>query len=201
MVGHSFTHRLESFVDSRQDKDRDFDLQGVEVKYHAAGGCKIADVWDSFGDQLIERKPHIVVLAIGDNDVDRVASADGLGRYVAGIADKIREETGAKVAVSQIMPRYPARGEFEGRWPFSVSYNGKAAVANAALCDDIMNYRRGIAFWRHAFVAFPSQDQTRYDKVRDMYYSDDGVHLGPGGQCMLYKSYRQLFKGHALNNL
>ena len=72
ILGHSFVHRLYSFIDSTSNPVLTLSLgisEPLHVKWHGIGGRTIAKAL-AFDLHVVESfKPHVVILELGTNDL------------------------------------------------------------------------------------------------------------------------------------
>lgn len=78
ILGHSFVHRLYSFIDSTSSPALTLSLgltEPLQVKWHGVGGRTIAKVL-AFDLHVVESfQPHIVILELGTNDLTHLDPA------------------------------------------------------------------------------------------------------------------------------
>ena len=188
IVGHSFVWRLEEFMKRRQDKDENFGMHTRKVKCFGTSGLNMRKV-HTVEEKVMEYDPDVLVLVIGDNDVDNPRMhLRGLAALIVNFANTIRRDVMVPVIISMLMPRYP--GIY-----FNDSYNQRAIQVNQGLVEEIESgCFKNISLWRHKFVAFPENNPEKYWGTR-CFFKEDGVHLNDDGNCRLYKSFRKLLSG------
>ena len=182
-VGHSFIWRFEDYLNRNPSKDRHFKLQDCEVSFHGVGGLSVYKTMATFEKTLKDLSPSVIVLHIGDNDVT-TADPQTIASAIIGNAFNLREATGAKVVINQMMPRYPPRGppprkrdRKTGRWytaewrPFNPDYNSQALEVNREIERQVSSFGekgvnhhmwRDIVYWPHHFVLFPDQCEPKW---------------------------------------
>ena len=193
IVGHSFVARLEKiFSDGVNGAKRDFGLNTSNaVHWLGKGGEKVDGFVARWSDRLREIKPQVIVLCIGDNDIQRGTDEEELACLIVAMASMCQNRFGASyVYITQLMPRF--LGTRNRHW-FEPTYNRKAGRINELLQGKVAELS-GIFFWAHRFVRFPTENLIRAGKIREFLYSADGVHLNQNGLFQLYKSFASLLR-------
>ena len=190
VVGHSFSRRLLDFTRRREEnrsEDSSFKLVNAEVRWFFQGGMKAKDVLSRWQDQLADFRPQLVVLMIGDNDIEKGVDVDGLAGLIHAIASVLlSKRVGAHaVMVGQLMPRFAGSYYSYGE---ANTYNSIAWKVNRAL-DEALEGAERVFFWSHEFAYFPWEG-VKLDEFRSAFILNDGVHLSKNGNSKLYKSIR-----------
>ena len=182
IIGHSFVTHLQRFLDKNPSFDRNFRVQGVSTSLIGSGGLKTGQL-RSLKEKIIESKPHVVVLVLGDNEVGNKDPIDVCHDLLTAAA-LIKEWTGAKIIQLGVFPRF-----WNNEHPyFRDNYNVQAIQLNQYLRDNI-DVEAGIYFWVCTKLAITVHNVIKYF---DMSHPiTGGVHFNDSGNCVFYNEIRR----------
>ena len=173
--GHSFIKRLKRDLRSHFDPraDSNFKLGGtVSVHLHSVGGRTVAKL-RSFDLRVVQQiAPDILILEIGTNDlVD--TSPEVVGSEIESLVCLLLEYYKVRVVcVCHVIPRGHSHDE-------AASFAEHVEILQQYL-DVVLSPIPKVFCWLHKAFSHPGKD----------FYLPDGVHVNPGGQYYLYRSYR-----------
>ena len=168
ILGHSFVRRLSCDLDQQFDDraKRNFDLNHVNVRLFGVGGRTVKKIKDFDLSVVLRFAPDVVILEIGTNDLCNI-SAEVVGSEIDDLVKQLLSDFSVRVVgVCLVIPRAEAL------------FNQKVKLLNRYLSVVIDNPH--VFLWRHKIL-----DEPRCD-----FLLQDGVHLNPCGQYLLYRSYR-----------
>ena len=194
MVGHSFVYWLDDFLKKNPSKDC-MNLHRSEMCFYGMRGGRVYNVVKTWRAQIEHDRPDMILLVIGDNDVDSMLDMEALAKLIVGKARLWHQLTGADVAVSALFPRYPPSQQV--KWSYSETYNDCAMLVNFEM-GRLLQGNATIKLWKHPF-AFPNE---RFDVAgkgdryltQQSHFRPDGVHLDKSGYCVLHRAVRTLLK-------
>ena len=168
ILGHSFVRRLRGDLEQHFD-DRaksTFDLKDVQVRLFGVGGRTVNKIKQFDLANVSRFAPDVVILEIGTND----------------LCNEPPETVGSQIdeLVELLLNHFPVRvvGVCEVIKRAEPVFNQKVEVLNRYLRVVIDNPK--VFVWRHKILNSPSHD----------FLLEDGVHLNPCCQYLLYRSYR-----------
>ena len=168
ILGHSFVRRLHCDLERQFDgrAKKDFDLSTVNVRLFGTGGRTVAKI-NNFDLKTVARfSPDVVILEIGTNDLSN-KPPETVGSEIDDLAVKLINDFSVRVVgICSVIPRADQ------------NFSDKAELLNRYLSVVVDNPR--VFTWRHKGLYAPGHSVL----------SDDGVHLNPHGQYLLYRSYR-----------
>lgn len=175
ILGHSFVKRLNSDLRSGFDSraSHDFMLNGTaSVCLHGIGGRTVPKLC-SFDLPFVRRhSPDIVILEIGTNDLS-FSNPEVVGSAIEDLVNLLFDQFSVcAVGVCHTIPRGRSYVQAD-------KFFERARLLNHYL-DVVLEPLPNTFCWRHS--NFSSPDKS--------FYLDDGVHLNPTGQYLLYRSYR-----------
>ena len=167
ILGHSFVRRLSCDLDQQFDDraKRNFDLNHVNVRLFGVGGRTMKKIKDFDLGVVFRFAPDVGILEIGTNDLCNI-SAEVVGLEIDDLVKQLSDFSVRVVGVRLVIPRAEAL------------FNQKVKLLNRYLSVVIDNPH--VFLWRHKIL-----DESRCD-----FLLQDGVHLNPCGQYLLYRSYR-----------
>ncbi len=135
---------------------------------HGFGGSHLADV-EHFADRIIyPRKPRVVVIYAGDNDVASGKNVETVLRDFQRLADNIHTHLpDAKIVYLAIKPS-------RARWPLYPMMR----EANTKIRDNLRNDPRGI------FVDIATPMLDKEGMPREDIFLEDGLHLNAAGYAL-----------------
>ena len=168
ILGHSFVRRLSDDLENHFD-DRaksNFDLEDVKVRLFGVGGRTVEKIKQFDVANVSHFAPDIVVLEIGTNDLCN-APPETVGSQIDELVELLLNHFSVRVVgvclvIKQAEPMF----------------NKNVEVLNRYL--SVVLDRPRVFVWRHKIL-----DSTSHD-----FLLEDGVHLNPCGQYLLYRSYR-----------
>ncbi|XP_053387049.1 uncharacterized protein LOC123543022 [Mercenaria mercenaria] len=184
VIGHSFIRRLNIEL-TRLNFARNYDLKEYSVFHRGLGGLKACDSHngyqdaatlfkDRFREYLLDIEPTIVILQLGENDLDSPAEPLIIANALEEISLMLVKDFGVKsVFICELFTR---------RNPNNVSvelYHEKRLLANRIL-RTLVDSHDAVRFWTH----------KRIFQAQTPIFAADGVHLSPFGQRRFYRSLR-----------
>lgn len=176
MLGHSFVHRLDTFMKTTDRVNFEFDECRTICRLCGIGGLKIVGLFSArMVDKVARFRPGLLVIEIGTNDIDApgVTVCD-LARTVFRFAMLcMSDHAVCKVILCPVLPRGP--GRFQAR---SVCFESNRVALNEALAVLCTTDSR-VSMLTH----------QRFSNVAEMLR--DGVHLSDQGLKRYYFSLRR----------
>lgn len=186
IIGHSFIRRLDEKLWGHSFP-RGFDLNQCVVVQRGLGGFRMCkggayhgdNEWykeqfkAGFGEFLTLHKPSVVILQLGENDID--SKCDSL--VIASTLDEIVLLLKAEYRVQIVV----VCGLFTREKPRIAPelYDTKRQQTNDIL-ETLLQVHDGVKLWKH----------RRIFNAETRIFSFDGVHLNPFGQQRFYRSLR-----------
>lgn len=171
LFGHSFIRRLREDLRTQFDPraDEAFNLSNDAIVHlHGVGGRTVRKLIQYDLGVISSLSPHALILEIGTNDLSDLRP-EVVGSEIEELVRLLLDSYSVRViGVCEVIPRVRA--------PF---FNAAARMLNQYLrgvLDPIPN----VFCWQHRGFSEPSLHP----------YLSDGVHVNPGGQYLLYRSYR-----------
>ena len=168
ILGHSFVRRLSGDLENHFD-DRaksNFDLEGVKVRLFGIGGRTVKKIKQFDVANVSRFAPDVVILEIGTNDLCN-EPPETVGSQIDELVELLLNHFSVRVVgVCLVIKRAEPM------------FNMKVEVLNRYL--SVVVDRPRVFVWRHKILDSPSHD----------FLLEDGVHLNPCGQYLLYRSYR-----------
>ncbi|KAJ7394561.1 hypothetical protein OS493_000377 [Desmophyllum pertusum] len=174
VVGHSFVHRLHSFLRRGKDSHFEQDLglgHTCALRFFGTGGRTVPKTCLFDCETIKSFNPDVVILELGSNDLTAEdARPETVGSALADLVIHLFEVMNtSKIFVCQILHRTISPRP---------SYNIDVDKLNKYL-KTVVNDIPNACYWRHRGMLLPSQDIIAVD----------GVHLNEHGQYLLYQSY------------
>ena len=171
ILGHSFVHRLYSFIDSTYNPVLTLSLaisEPLHVKWHGIGGRTIAKSL-AFDLHVVESfKPHVVILELGTNDLIHLDPTT-VGSSLEDLTQVLYFRYGVqRIVVCQTI--------FRDKAP---AFNSQVTILNKYL-EVVIPSLPHAYFWKH---------RRLWNSSKGIYLKD-GVHLIVFGQLKLYRSIR-----------
>jgi len=186
ILGHSFIHRLSTDI-TRNVFPRGFNLKQCATVQQGSGGFQVCrpgarrehTQWVKcnfsrvFGDFLLRHTPSVVILQLGENDLDSNSEPLVVASMIDEIVSLLQETYNVKIVmICELFPRKspsspPAR------------YEANRRQLNSLLTT-LFEVREGVTFWRHRRI---------FNAETDI-FTADGVHLNVFGQQRFYRSLR-----------
>ena len=172
VFGHSFVHRLESFVHDNSNRgwlNLGLDGTDVQVEFFGLGGGTLRPgpkcvQRQEFTDIIANYNPHCVFLQIGGNNLYAEPEPHKLARDMIVFADYIINCYQVNhVVIGQLLPRYSGSSE--------VNYNSKVVEVNKTLRHNLQ-YRADITYWEHRGLWKNTPALLLRDKV---HLNDEGM--------------------------
>lgn len=181
LLGHSFMRRLYyDLIDNVLPAD--FGLAQCVVDCFGLGGYRLCKrdndatkhaFWQSFGDKINSLQPKIVVLQVGENDVDSSVPALNVASAIEEVAAWLNNSVNIPlVMVCELFPRENTRIS-------PMEYEEKRKLTNTIL-ETMVSVHGGVRFWKHRRI-FQAQTDI---------FASDGIHLSPFGQQRYHRSLR-----------
>ena len=184
-IGDSFATRFGKYCSAHAIVNGGFDLDVICWSVMARGGARLSFARDAALD-ISRLNATKVILQRGGNDLNNhCCQPDQLARDILHIARQLILHDGVtKVAICQLCHRYPpsyqrSRSTAALRHPLRCGYNELVDTVNVELRRLISLFPK-IHFWKHRGMLFDYQSLV----------SDDGVHLSPVGDHLIYRSVR-----------
>lgn len=147
IFGHSFVHRLESFVNTNRSTgwfNLGLDGTDIQVEFYGLGGGTLRP-----GPKSIQRRKHLSVISsyqpssmflqICGNDINAYTDTDKLARDAVSFADFLLTGYDLRhVVLGQLLPRFSS-----GSW-----YNEKVCEVNNSIAK-LLEGKPHITFWHH----------------------------------------------------
>ncbi|XP_045188438.2 uncharacterized protein LOC123546304 [Mercenaria mercenaria] len=184
ILGHSFIRRLDDSF-RRQILPANYDLKECSVIHRGLGGLLACENYNGlrtctnyfkhkFDSFLNTHKPRVVVLQLGENDIDsgiqplEVASTlEEIGLML------LKDYNVGHVVICELFTRLKPKNTTDEQ------YESKRVQANQIL-KALLEGHKHIRYWNHRRI-FRAQTQI---------FAKDGIHLGPFGQRRFYRSLR-----------
>ena len=155
---------LESHFDDRAK--RNFDLEDVKVRLFGVGGRTVKKIKQFDVANVSRFAPDVVILEIGTDDLCNEPQ-ETVGSQIDELVELLLNHFSVRVVgVCLVIKRAEPM------------FNKKVEVLNRYL--SVVVDRPRVFVWRHKILNSPSHD----------FLLEDGVHLNPCGQYLLYRSYR-----------
>ncbi|KAL3852046.1 hypothetical protein ACJMK2_015735 [Sinanodonta woodiana] len=199
IMGHSLCKWLDRFLRFGTDPRLvpSFNIAEVcKVNMKGVGGRTIDKLLRQDMGEVRLRRPDIVVLIIGDNDVKADTSPEVIAHKIVALGTLLHRKYRVKhVVLCQLMPRFTATlrqvgvSKIHNRNSVAAGKNYKdmycqlAKEVNDIVRSEVLAYPY-LTFWEHKRKFAFDRPQVR-EKFRS-----DGIHLSPKGQWHLYKSLR-----------
>ena len=168
ILGHSFVRRLSSDLEKHFDDHAksNFDLEDVKVCLFGVGGRTVRKIKQFDVANVSCFAPNVVILEIGTNDLCN-EPPETVGSQIDELVELLLNHFSVRVVgVCLVIKRTEPL------------FNKKVAVLNCYL--SVVVDRPQVFVWRHKILDSPSHD----------FLLEDGVHLNPCGQYLLYRSYQ-----------
>ena len=169
ILGHFFVRRLSGDLENHFD-DRaksNFDLEDVKVRLFGVGGRTVEKIKQFDVANVSRFTPDIVILEIGTNDLCNAPPPETVGSQIDELVELLLNHFSVRVVgVCLVIKRAEPM------------FNKNVEVLNRYL--SVVVDRPRVFVWRHKIL-----DSTSHD-----FLLEDGVHLNPCGQYLLYRSYR-----------
>ena len=168
ILGHSFVRRLRGDLENHFD-DRaksNFDLEDVKVRLFGVCGRRVKKIKQFDVANVSRFAPDVVILEIGTNDLCN-EPPETVGSQIDELVELLLNHFSVRVVgVCLVIKRAEPM------------FNKKVEVLNRYL--SVVVDRPRVFEWRHKILDSPSHD----------FLLEDGVHLNPCCQYLLYRIYR-----------
>lgn len=191
ILGHSYIHRLLSFVNSEASKKYKtmhvsgghpghFQLAECQVDWLGIGGMCVSSLLDTKHPHYREVdarlklfNPEIIVIQLGENDLDRYGSSTTkVVHLMKCLVRKLYNDYGvSNVIVGQLIPREK---------PNTNTFNEQVREANDCLFKNWQGSKH-TCFWKIKGI---------WKSKNSVYNKKDGIHFNELGHYRLYQSYR-----------
>ena len=171
IIGHSFVHRLQAFVQKRRHTECLSSLHSnAVVIFHGIGGRTISKFREYDFDVVQEIAPDIIILELGSNDLVKLPPQT-VGSELESLVQDLHNIFSIKfVVVGQVLRRYTKD---------SVDFNCKVGKLHQYL-KVVLERLPYCYYWRHR--GFWNSNQNLY--------LSDGVHLNSLGNYKFMRSIR-----------
>ena len=179
IIGHSFIRRLNDDLNSYHNYELkpNFDLNQCTVRLKGSGGWHVQDTehFDSLFKPFLDSfKPQIVIIQLGENDLDGAAQPLNVANDLEVLSSKLISDFGGKIVFvcelcTRLVPKYISAKE----------YVRKRLLSNQIL-ETLIEHEHHIRFWRH----------RRLFGALSPIFNHDGIHLNTNGQLRFYRSLR-----------
>ena len=178
IYGHSFIHRLDSYMKKGSPKMQNFGFKDDQVvlQFKGIGGAHVSTLLLEENFKIIDEfMPNIVFLQVGTCELSYYYSRpESVGSDIHEFVQEIINKRVERVIVGEVLFRTQAGVGYEERL-----FNGKVTVLNRYLSAVINDMQAGM-FWHHR--GFWRDFKKNLD-------GEDGTHLNELG---LYKYFRSL---------
>ena len=181
IVGHSLVWWLNHFIQNDANTLPNLGITNADVRCILTPVKKglIIDDLLLIKDDLIQFRPDIMVLILGDNDLYKTAPEDLSLRLLAA-GTLLRGWTGAaKLIHFELFPRFWTSSAHY----FTPTYNQDALLVNERLREGVRDLHQTFVWACHG----PSFHDSRASK----YFLWDGVHLNNEGQVLLCRAVQK----------
>ena len=170
IIGHSFVHRLQAFVQKRRHTECLSSLNSnAEVIFHGIESRTISKFREYDPDVVKEIAPDIIILELGSNDLVKLPPQTVSSELESLVQDLHNTFSIKFVVVSQVLRRYTKD---------SVDFNCKVGKLHQCL-KVVLERRPYCYYWRH----------SGFWNCNPNLYLSDGVHLNSLGN---YKFMRRI---------
>ena len=172
IIGHSFVHRLEAFVQKKRHKHAFTSLSDIAyIHFHGVGGRTI-EKFRKFDLEVVRQiAPQIIILELGSNDLVKLAP-ETVGSELENLVRDLHDIHSVEVVVvGQVLRR---------RTRDSVQFNYKVGQLHQYL-KVVLEHLPFCYYWRHRGFSWNCK--------RDLYLPD-GVHLNNLGYYKCTRSIR-----------
>ena len=171
IIGHSFVHRLKTFVQKKRHMQAFSSLRGMaDIYFHGVGGRTIAKFRKFDFNVVRQLVPDVIIVQLGSNDLVEL-SPQTVGSELESLVRELYEIDSVQfVVVGQVLRRHT---------PNSVEYNCKVGKLHQYL-KVVLEPLPFCYYWRH----------RGFWKSKSELYLPDGVHLNNLGNYKFMRSIR-----------
>lgn len=171
ILGHSFVHRLHSFIEEERDARTRPDFGLTNIHWHGIGGRTVPRLIQHDLGLLNYVQPNVVILIIGSNDLSNPhLHPTSIGSNIDDLVNRLHFDFGVSfIVVNQVHKRTVQPHPH---------YNDHVDIINNYLSVVIDQYPYA-KFWKNVGLKDPHPNLLR-----------DGVHLNAVGQYKFYRSVR-----------
>ena len=171
ILGHSFIHRLKSFLTAKYSLAFLTNLQlgdDLDIRWHGIGGRTVAKTIKYDLGVVASFAPNIVILQLGTNDLTSLSAVQA-GSAIEDFTRLLFESFGVNlICVYQTIYRRNAS-----------SFNSQVNLLTQYL-KVVLEPIPYVVYWRH----------RGFWNCKSRFLARDGVHLNPLGQHKLFRSLR-----------